>query len=84
MEIGYSFQTSDCKNCPHSKKCITGKTAPNKRIHHRVSNPMFAKQKSFQQSEGFQQKLKIRWIIEQVNAHLKNFRVFDFLVELDF
>ena len=74
IEIGYKFQTSDCKHCPHSKKCITCKTAPNKRIHHRISNPMFAKQKSFQQSEGFQQKLKIRWIIEQVNAHLKNFR----------
>lgn len=35
---------------------------------------MFEKQKNFQQSESFQQKLKIRWIIEQVNAHLKNFR----------
>ena len=68
----YSFSVSECGNCPHRSKCVTNKSDKYKRIWHRTSNPIFARQREKEQTETFKQKLKIRWKIEQKNAHLKN------------
>lgn len=72
VETEYSFSIRECGNCPHKNKCITSKTEKYKRIFHRRSHPIFARQREFEQTEIFKQKLNIRWKIEQKNAHLKN------------
>jgi transposase len=70
--IGYSFYRSDCEKCPFVKKCLVNINDGYKRILQNVNHQIFEKHRTFEETEHFKEKSKIRWKIEQRNSHLKN------------
>ena len=69
----YAFSGSYCTTCPHKKKCIGTKKLKEgyKRIWSSTKSELFAKHKAFEQEDKFKDRYKKRYIIEQLNAHLK-------------
>jgi transposase len=70
--IGYTFYRSDCEKCPFAKECMVNINGGYKRILQNVNHQIFEEQRIFEETEYFKEKSKIRWKIEQRNAHLKN------------
>ena len=67
----YAFSSCYCKTCPHKQKCIEAKKDEYKRIWTSTKSDIFAKHKAFEQKDIFKEKYRKRYIIEQLNAHLK-------------
>ena len=69
----YAFSSTYCTTCPHKKKCIGSKKLKEgyKRIWSSTKSEIFAKHRAFEQEDAFKYRYKKRYVIEQLNAHLK-------------
>ncbi len=70
--IGYSFYRADCEKCPFAKECLGNTNDGYKQILQNVNHEIFEEQRTFETTEHFKEKHKVRWKIEQRNSHLKN------------
>lgn len=69
--IQYNFDIRKCRVCPLRGRCLKSEDAKSRSISIPIHTAEQEAQKEYQQTEGFKEKYRERYKIEQTNAHLK-------------
>ena len=72
----YFFDVDKCRNCSRRKGCYK-KGANSKSYSVQIKSEEHKRQESFQNTEGFKEKARVRYKIEAKNAELKNVLGYD-------